>query len=293
MSGQWNTAPAAAASRQASLRQLLARVDVDLRFLYPAVCAGAPPIALHAAEELEQLDNSSVLRIPARNHVEAYRLRWPKDVVQAYEGSVAVARSAAARQIAQRCGAQKVLVSPWCEGGMVVKVGQALLVSSALLAKPDLPPAPGSYRVISIPAPLGRARRGPAHIDLDCAVARTLSGSALLLVSPRLMEIGSADVEAASRVLGAELFVAPLNEVRRRALNFVYLHPGSVLMPAGCLQTQTFLASRLGVENVLTVRIDRSFNYNGGFGGLGCMSTFLPREILADGGSRTPSSAKR
>lgn len=233
---------------------------------------------------LEKRFPEAVLRVPVRDQVSEYFTRWPKDTIQSFRKSVAIADSAVARHIATGLGISDFCVSPLCEGGLFIRVDDILIVSSAARKIRDIGKIRGQYELRFIPHPftsaLYRAQHEPnpfgkTHIDLDCCVLRSASGQALLMVSRLYGRVYSRAIKALSEVLRAVTYVVSDQETRRRALNLVALSPCEVIMPSGCPRLKSFLEEHLGRQHVICAQINEYFGYNGGSGGLGCMSSVI------------------
>jgi hypothetical protein len=162
---------------------------------------------------------------------------------------------------------------------MFVRTGDCVLISSAL---PNRVALPADLRVIRLPHPYSSdlyRRHQPehhplTHLDLDVALVPCAETS-LLLVSERYRGSYRGSVAEAADHLGLEVVEISQDEVDKRGLNLVVLSEQAVLLPAGCPQLSGLLADRLGSERIIEIQIDDVFNYNGGRGGLGCMSNVV------------------
>lgn len=250
--------PSRSARAMAALYDEVVRRGHLMRFLAPH--HGAP-----IAEIVERERAGSVLRVQAPAGPGGYFLRWPKDGLQSHPGFVAVADSPVMRRVCRKLGIRNAVVSPLCEGGLFVRSGRMLLLSSASRAQRRL--LRRHYDVTVIPH--------RSHIDLDCALVHTRAGKPLLLAGERYYESCTEAIRSVAASSGAIVHVVPWKESERRVLNLVLLPPGDVLIPAGCPSTRGVLEKHLGRDHVVPVRIDGDFNYNGGYGGLGCMSSVL------------------
>lgn len=247
----------------------------------------APREGARIASLAERRRPGSVLRVQTAHGEDGYFLRWPKDGLQSHPRFVAIADSAVMRRVCRQLRIRNAIVSPLCEGGLFVRSGRMLLVSSALRGQRR--ELRRHYDVSVLPH--------RSHIDLDCGLVHTRSGRPLLLVGERYYETCTDAIRSVAASASAIMQVIPWKESARRALNFVFLPPGDVLIPARCPVTRRVLEAHLGRDHVITVGIDDDFNYNGGRGGLGCMSSVVDAAHLAAthraGVSSTPSSASR
>lgn len=299
--------PGKIAKRMGLLHRQVAARGHTLRFLSPSRGSNASLRLRIVCREVERLVPAALFPLRIDDPREEYHLRWPKDAVQDFTTAQAVAETPVARRIARRLRLHSALPSGLCEGGLMARAGDVILASSAM-PRHLLGELPGHLRCFLLPEPFEsgeyRQMHGPAHcrkthLDLDVGLLRSHRGEYLLLVAELYRRVYRKEVEDVTTRLNASVFVVPQDEVRDRALNCVFLPPGDVLVPSACLQTRRFLAHHLGRRHVIPVRIDRWFNYNGGHGGLGCMSTVIqaPVDSASTGGapgvSSTPISRNR
>ncbi|HEX5717762.1 MAG TPA: hypothetical protein VF179_16505 [Thermoanaerobaculia bacterium] len=270
-----------AARMVALVRQVRARGHA-VRFL----CSERPLTRLGRSAEIarlvEEQEPSAIRWLDIRSDRDAYYLLWPRDGLQDWLQFAAVAPEPSMAALAASFGIASPRVSPLCEGGLFVRSGEQVLVSSALAegAEADLP---SQVLCAIIPHPFASdlyRREQPSdvaltHIDFDCCLVRSPDGTPWCLVSDRYHRAYRPRFERAAERLGLHVFVAPQDEVMRRGLNLVALSPRAVLAPAGCPQILAFLSDLLGTEAVIALSIDETFNYNGGRGGLACMSTLV------------------
>jgi len=220
-----------------------------------------------------------VRRVETATERDAYFVLWPKDGFCDWGAFIAVADAPGLGVFASTLGKPTRADAALSEGGMFVRVGDRALISSAL---PDGIALPPSSRGIRLPHPYSsdRYRRHQpehhplTHLDLDLALV-PCAGSALLLVSERYRGAYRGAVAEAAEQFGLEIVEISQEEADNRGLNLVVLSEQAVLLPAGCPQLSGILADRLGPESIIEIRIDDVFNYNGGRGGLGCMSTVV------------------
>lgn len=270
------------------------------RMCYLGPTAGsACPKGLHAVvDAVEHARAGAVLRVQVDDAIDEYCIHWPKDVVQGFRSFLAVARCPVGRRIAARLGARSVRESSLAEGGLMIRAGRELLVSSAGKRHLDLDLVSKDYRVHVLPHPFtSKAYRaehepspfGKTHIDLDCSVVGSESGAPLLLVGELYHRVYGRRVRAVASALRATIHVVPREEVERRALNLLWLPPADVVVAAGCPSTRAALEDHLGREHVVCVRLDRAFRYHQGAGGLGCMSSVIDLRLL---GARAQTSRR-
>lgn len=236
-------------------------------------------------EMVEEERPGSVVFVTVNDEAQHYDMMWPQDALQTYGRRVVGAGSAVVRQLAFGCGLPDPVRSVLAEGGLVLKVDNRLFISSRIVGfKTDLALVQGDYHLSFLPYPTtspryrredARDRSDVTHIDLDVAVLRDKDGRLAFLIGEAYHETYRDEVCALTDELEADRFVVPEEEVRRRACNLVDLPGGDVLVPADCPETCQFLEARRGAEHVLAVAVDPLFGYNGGRGGLRCMSTLL------------------
>ena len=236
-----------------------------------------------AVEDVERERRGIVLRIRAPRERDAYYLRWPKDGIQSYTRFVAIADSPVTRRLARSLGIADAVISPLCEGGLFLRSAETLVRSSA--ARMSLRDIQPHYQVETLPHPYTaiayrrqyppNALGGKSHIDLDCTLVPTGTRRPLLLVGDLYYRTYESAVCSVAGRIGALVYVVPAKEVDRRVLNLIVLPPHNVIIPSGCPLTRKLLEKHLGREHVITIRIDEHFDYNGGIGGLGCMSSII------------------
>ncbi|MGO7482958.1 hypothetical protein ACCT28_17260 [Rhizobium ruizarguesonis] len=210
---------------------------------------------------------------------DAYFVLWPKDGFCDWGSFIAAADTPGFSAFAGTFGSPVRVDPALSEGGMFARVANTVLVSSAVQDQVALPT---DLRVIRLPHPYSSdlyRRHQPehqplTHLDLDVALV-PCAGSTLLIVSKRYLESYRGSITSAAECLGLELVEVSQDEANKRGLNLVALSERAVLVPAGCPQLSGLLADRLGSESVIQVQIDDIFNYNGGRGGLGCMSNVV------------------
>ncbi|EJN25882.1 hypothetical protein PMI36_01500 [Pseudomonas sp. GM79] len=270
----------ATADRMIQLYDQVCELGHDMRYLYPSTCFSRSAHTLRIATMLESRRADVILHVPVKNERDAYFVRWPKDVIQAYKNFTAIANSPVGRFIAKELALPNVKVSRWCEGGLVLRTNDTLVVSDAMYEPHQIKNILKHYRLLFIPSPGHidhpgcRKMISVTHIDLHCALICT-SRQMLLLVSEQYYHNYRVQVHMTAEVLGALLFVVPSSEVARRVLNLAFLPPGTVLLPDRCPRTKRFLMQSIDESNIITVKIDKNFNYHMGYGGLGCMSSIV------------------
>ncbi|MHC2255732.1 hypothetical protein ACVILK_005424 [Bradyrhizobium embrapense] len=240
------------------------------------------PVLAQSAELarlLEQEAPGYVRRVETATERDAYFVLWPKDGFCDWGAFVAVADAPWLAAFAATFGKPLCFDAALSEGGMFVRTGDRALISSAL---PNCIALPPDLRVIRLPHPYSsdRYRRHQpehhplTHLDLDVALV-PCAKTPLLLVSERYRNSYWEFIAEAADYLGLEVVEISQEEANKRGLNLVVLSERAVLLPAGCPQLSGLLADRLGSESIIEIQIDDVFNYNGGRGGLGCMSNVV------------------
>jgi hypothetical protein len=242
-----------------------------LRYLGPDGASTRAGDIRALADAVEAARPGSTLRVPVHTAADEYDIMWPRDGIQRYGDLVAIAGGGVERSIAAQLGFAAPRLSVLAEGGLVLRAGPQLVVSSALGPFADeLRLLHDHYRLHCLPAPRERT-----HLDLDLGLSESSTGRPLLLVGEPYRCAHAQALDAVAAALAAEQVIVPRREVEARALNFIELGNGDVVMPAGCPRTERALAERKRPGQVLTVEIVACFGYNGGDGGLRCMSTVL------------------
>jgi hypothetical protein len=269
------------------------RIVKRIRNLFSAIEARGHAVAMLASDEdwpslgvsgevarlLESEAPGHVRWVDTATERDAYFILWPKDGFCDWGAYIAVADSPGARSFAARLGRPVRVDAALSEGGMFVRAGDRALVSSAFPEAGELPPG---TRAVRLPYPYSSdlyRRHQPeyhplTHLDLDLALV-PCAGDTLLLVSERYRSAYRSVVLEAARQFALEVTVVPQIEADARGLNLIVLSDEAVLLPAGCPHLSGVLADRLGAESIVEIQIDDVFNYNGGRGGLGCMSSVV------------------
>ena len=241
-------------------------------------CLGLATVS-ELSEILEQETSRHVRRLDIATERDAYFMLWPKDGFCDWGTFVAVGNAPGLAAFVASFGKPTYTDEALSEGGMFVRSGVRVLVSSAL---PSWAALPTDQRIVRLPHPYSSdlyRRHQPehqplTHLDLDVALV-PCGKNPLLLVSERYLHSYRSSVAAAAECLGLDVIEIPQAEAAKRGLNLVVLSEQAVLLPAGCRQLSGLLVERLGKESVIEVLIDDDFNYNGGRGGLGCMSNVV------------------
>jgi hypothetical protein len=282
-------APQVGANSTEATRRIVKRV----RSLFSAIEARGHTAAMLASEApwptlAQSAELSRLLEKEAPGYVrwvetaterDAYFVLWPKDGFCDWGAFIAVADAPGFAAFAATFGKPARSDAALSEGGMFVRTGHYALISSAV---PDRVALPADLRVIRLPHPYSsdRYRRHQpehhplTHLDLDLALI-PCAQTPLLLVSERYHFSYRDSVARAADHLGLEVVEIPQDEADKRGLNLVVLSKRAVLLPAGCPHLSGLLADRLGSHSVIEIQIDDTFNYNGGRGGLGCMSNVV------------------
>jgi hypothetical protein len=235
--------------------------------------------SIEVVKRLEQESPGKVCWVQSRSERDAYHVLWPRDALCDWDTFIAVADAPGLHAFAATLDRPLRLGSPLCEGGIFVRAGHCVLVSDVCSPSVELPRALLSFR-ISHPYRSDRYRRHQpeheplTHLDLDLALIPH-SGATMLLVGERYNRAYPEEVALAAEQFQAELVEVGQREVDRRGLNLVVLSERAVLLPSGCPQVRGQLAEVLGPESVLELPVDDTFNYNGGRGGLRCMSAVV------------------
>ena len=235
-------------------------------------------------QDVEARHPGSVLLLTLSSSADEYAIRWPRDCLHQIGGFVALAEGTVPDQIVRLLGIQPARISPLCEGGLFLQMGDVLLSSSAVPQCAELKSIRRALKTHDIPHPYTSSRYwldcDPGlpeltHIDLDCSLLRASSGQLLLLVGERYYQAYENEVRVVCEALNACLLVVPQEEVELRMLNLIHLPPLDVILPAGSVVVREFLRRHIGEEHLIEVKIDEHFGYNGGLGGLRCMSSVL------------------
>lgn len=279
--------------RMVALADKVASLSYGFRYLAPENI-GFEDRQRRIVDEFEARRPEWLLRVPVHDECDRYFVHWPKDGLQTYRHFTAVAPIAAARHVAEALGLLRISVSGLCEGGLFVRSADLIVASSAARSINDLRRLRQDYRLFFLPQPFSSpsyrlrhpaSQDGKTHLDLDFNLVRSVAGTVALLVGTLYYAVYRDRVRALAERLDARLHVVPFNEVERRALNLVALPNGEVVIPGECTSTRQFLRCFLGADRVLEAPIVREFGFNGGRGGLACMSSLL--EMPA---SRDPSN---
>jgi hypothetical protein len=282
-------APQVAAFNTAGASRIVKRI----RSLFSAIEARGHTAAMLASETpwpilAKSAELARLLEKEAPRHVrwvetvterDAYFTLWPKDGFCDWDTFVAVADTPGFAAFAATFGKLARADTALSEGGMFLRTGDRVLVSSAV---PNQVSLPDDLRIVRLPHPYSSdlyRRHQPeyhplTHLDLDVALV-SCEETPLLLVSERYHSSYRGFVLEAANRLGLEVVEIPQGEADQRGLNLVVLSEQAVLLPAGCPQLAGFLADRLGSESIIEIQIDDVFGYNGGRGGLGCMSNVV------------------
>lgn len=234
---------------------------------------------------LEKEAPDNVLWLEAQTERDAYFLLWPKDSFCDWNDFIAVTDAPGISAFVASMGKPTRVDTILCEGGMFVRSGDCVLVSSDIPQNTEIPPGLHSVR---LPHPYSSdlyRRHQPeifplTHLDIDLALV-PLGDDRLLLAGERYLDSYPSFVTDAALRLGLEVVEIPQEEVDRRGLNLVVLSERAVLLPANCPQLSRILTERLGSNSVVELQIDEIFGYNGGRGGLGCMSNLVRKFAVA------------
>ena len=92
------------------------------------------------------------------------------------------------------------------------------------------------------------------HLDLAFNLTSTQGGNLLATVDTEFQECCREEVESLVKRINARLHVVNrIEERKRKAVNFIELPGGRVIVPSGCPAVQEFLERNLGKENVMVL----------------------------------------
>lgn len=245
-------------------------------------------------QELERQVPESTLLIPCSVERRNFYL-WPRDYFQVFGGIVFASPGykKATANILRRLGAavksRDIITSQFGQGGYVIRAGNQLIVSDrvrepeneALLRemgyKVHYFPTLKSNKDLGRADPLSPMIATDGHIDPFVNIALTKSGELAMAVYECYHKRFSKELKPfiSEHVSQLHVFSPSDSEYRRKAVNWLDLLDGRIVLPNLCESVELFLRGAIGTERVSILPMDSGYDLRHENGGLRCMTNLI------------------